>query len=188
MEIRTKDKVFLGIVIPLTLLGCYFHFVRAPQVKRLAALKMEQQRLPDEAMFPMEKRQLQKRVADAEAALAQEKAEKPPESTVTGDPSALAATRQDAVLAALTKAGVKVVRVQSLAQGTSSDDRRGEAVLRATGRCAAPEARQFTVEADYATLTTALGALATARVAVIPESVSLRVGSRTCRWEMVLWL
>ena len=188
MQVRKKDKIFLAIVLPLVLLWGYFDFVRKPLVRRFAALQIEPRQLPDEAVFPTEKRQLQKRIADAEAALAQEKAEKPPEMKVTGEPTALAAARQDAVLAALAKAGAKIVRVQPMAGEKTSEDRRGDAVLRSTERCAEPEARCFTVEADYATFLSALGAFSSARMAVIPESVSLRVGSRTCRWVMVLWL
>lgn len=188
MQVRKKDKVFLAVTLPLVLLWGYCDFVRKPLVRRFEALKAEQRQLPDETMFPTERRQLQKRLAEAEAALAQEKAEKPPEMKVAGEPAALAATRQDAVLAALMKAGAKVVRVQPMAGETAGEDRRGEAVLQATGRCAEPEARRFTVEADYATFLSALGEFSSARMAVIPESVSLRVGSRTCRWEMVLWL
>lgn len=188
MQVRKKDKIFLAVVLPLVLLWGYFDFVRKPLVRRFAALQTEQRQLPDEAMFPTEKRQLQKRIADAEAALAQEKAEKPPEMKVAGEPTALAAARQDAVLAALAKAGAKIVRVQPMAGEKTSEDRRGDAVLRSTERCAEPEVRCFTVEADYATFLSALGAFSSARMAVIPESVSLRVGSRTCRWEMVLWL
>lgn len=188
MQVRKKDKIFLAVILPLVLLWGYFDFVRKPLVRRFEALKTEQRQLPDEAMFPTEKRQLQKRLAEAEAALAQEKAEKPPALKVTGEPTALAATRQDAVLAALTKAGAKIVRVEPVAGEKTSEDRRGDAVLRATERCAAPEARRFVVEADYATFVSALGAFTAARMAVIPESISLRAGSRTCRWEMVLWL
>ena len=188
MQVRKKDKIFLAIVLPLVLLWGYSDFVRKPLVRRFAALQTEQRQLPDEAMFPTEKRQLQTRIAEAEAALAQEKAEKPPEMKVAGEPTALAAARQDAVLAALAKAGAKIVRVQPMAGEKTLEDRRGDAVLRATECCAQPEARCFTVEADYATFLSALGAFSSARMAVIPESVSLRVGSRTCRWEMVLWL
>ncbi len=189
MQVRTKDKIFLGVVAPLALLGAYFHFVRRPAVAQVAALKAEPQRLPDVEMFPAERRQLRKRVEEAEAALAAERGEAPRATSVKGDPAAAVAERQDAVLRLFTAAGVSVIHVEPEAlKGRMQEASRGCAVLSATGRCAAPEARRFVVEADYTAFQKAFQALAAEQMPVIPEALSLRVGARTCRWEMLLWL
>ncbi len=189
MQVRTKDKIFLGVVVPLVLLGAYFHFVRRPAAAQVAALKAEHRRLPDVEMFPAERRQLLKRVEEAEAALAAERGEKPPATSVKGDPAAAVAARQDAVLRLFTAAGVSVIHVEPQAAGEAAQEAsRALAVLSATGRCPAPEARRFVVEADYTAFQKALGAFAAEQMPVIPEALSLRVGARTCRWEMLLWL
>lgn len=185
--IRTKDKIFLAVVVPLAIVGAYVFGLAMPAQKRIAALREQHRVLPDVDMFPTEKRTLQRKVAETEKELAAEKAVKPPEMSVKGDPAAMVAVRQDAVLAMLTAAGVQVVKVQPVATD-GEGGARGRAVLAATERCPAPEARVFTVEADYASLVAALKAFADRQAPVVPESISLRVGGRTCRWEMTLWL
>lgn len=188
IQVRTKDKIFLAVALPLALLAAYVWLVRQPLATRTAALAAEQRNLPDEDSFPAEKRRLQRRLADAEAELAAEKAEKSPEVAVKGDPESTAAARQDAVLAVFTSAGAKVLHVQPPQAETPPEDVRGDAVLRATGRCPAPEMRQFMLEADYAVVTSVLKTFADRQTPVVPESVSLNVDGRTCRWEMTLWL
>jgi len=187
MEIRTKDKVFLAVVVPLALIAAYVGLVAMPTGKRIAVLREQHRTLPDVDMFPAEKRTLERKAAEVEQELAAERAVKPSELSVKGDPAATVAARQDAALAKFTAAGVRVLKVQPLAEGENSDAR-GRSVLAATGRCPAPEARVFTVEADYSAFAAALAAFAKDQVAVVPESISLRAGGRTCRWEVTLWL
>ena len=188
IQVRTKDRIFLGVVLPCVLLFGYAHFVREPQQKRIRALAAEHQNLPDVDLFPAEKMRLEKRLQDARADLAAARAEKEPELCVKGDPTATAATRQDAIVARLASAGGRVVRIAPPASETPDEQARGGAVLQATGRCPAPEARIFTIEADYAAFVSFLKTCASEQVPVVPEGVSMTPGGRTCRWEMTLWL
>lgn len=187
-KMRTKDKIFLAVAVPLALCAAYFYFWRAPAAKRVAALEAEERRLPCAEDFPAERRALEKRVAAAEKELEEVRAEKAPESSVKGDAGAGAAERQGAALAAFAKHGARVVRVEPVADRSDGWGARGGEVLRATGLRPSPEAMRFTVEAPYPDFTAALEEFAAARAPVVPEGVTMGRAGAKCRWEVVLWL
>lgn len=184
IEVRTKDKIFLAVLVPLALVACHFHFLRAPEARRLAVLRTEQARLPDIEQFPAERRRLEKRLLDARAALDAARAEKPPEAAVRGSAEETVAARHGAAVRTFAEAGLRVVRVETVSGGAS----RGDAVLQGTGVRPAPAARRFVLEGDYGAFLAALGAWMEAKAAVVPESVSMEGGAQTCRWEVTLWL
>lgn len=187
MVVRTKDKVFLAVVVPLALAAAYVWLWRLPTEKRLESLREEHRRLPDVEMFPMERRQLEQRAQEAERELAAARAEKPKEGAVKGDPTASATRRQDAVVAALTAKGVKVRSVAPV-QSSRQEDARGMGVLRDCGVRPTPVAIRLEVEAEYSVLVQALRAFADARAPVVPESVSLSPANSHLHWSFVLWI
>ena len=187
-KMRTKDKVFLMVAIPLALCVAYFYLWRMPVAKRVAALAAEEVRLPNAEDFPVERRAIEKRLASAEKELEEARAEKAPESSVKGDVGAGAAERQGAALAAFAKHGARVVRVEPVAERSDGWGARGGETLRATGLRPAPEAMRFTVEAPYRDFTAALEEFAAERAAVVPESVTMGRAGAKCRWEVVIWL
>ena len=187
-KMRTKDKVFLMVAIPLALCAAYFYLWRMPVAKRVGALAAEESRLPNAEDFPAERRALEKRLASAEKELEEARAEKAPESSVKGDVGASAAERQGAALAAFAKHGARVVRVEPVADRSDGWGARGGEVLRATGLRPTPEAMRFTVEAPYPDFTAALDEFAAARAPVVPEAVTMGRSGTKSRWEVVLWL
>ncbi|MGN0852236.1 MAG: hypothetical protein ACI4Q3_02540 [Kiritimatiellia bacterium] len=193
MEIRKKDKVFAAVVLPLVLIGGYVYFWRMPLARRIADLAEECRRLPDPDAFPVERRDLLARTAEAEKERTAAQAEKPAEPAVEGDAQTAVARRLQQAVSVLTGAGVRIVRVDdATAEGgpaaAAAESSRGAAVLEATGIRPVPAARRFAVEADYPDLVTALEAFARRKMAVVPEALSLTAGDRTCRWEVTLWL
>ena len=178
-KMRTKDKVFLMVAIPLALCVAYFYLWRMPVAKRIAALAAEEVRLPNAEDFPAERRAIEKRLASAEKELEEARAEKAPESSVKGDAAALAA---------FAKHGARVVRVEPVADRSDGWGARGGEVLRATGLRPTPEAMRFTVEAPYPDFTAALDEFAAARAPVVPEAVTMGRSGTKSRWEVVLWL
>lgn len=187
-KMRTKDKVFLAVALPVAACAAYFCFWRLPAVRRIGALAAEEARLPNVEDFPAERRALEKRLAAAERELEEARAEKAPESSVRGDAGAGAAERQGRVLAAFAKHGARVVRVEPVAERSDGWGARGGETLRATGLRPAPEAMRFTVEAPYRDFTAALEEFAAERAAVVPESVTMGRAGAKCRWEVVIWL
>lgn len=182
IEIRAKDKVFVAVVLPLALLGCYFGLVRQPLAKERAARLAERAGLPDPDMFPTERRALQGRVAEAEKDLAAAKAEKPAESAVRGAKEDSEAARQQAVFDVLRRQGVRIVKAAPVeAAGLCAD------VLRATGVRPEPAASRLVLEAPYPALLEALRACEAARLAVVPAAWSMTPGDAHCRWEVTLW-
>lgn len=190
MTVRTKDKVFLAVLVPVALVAAFLWFERMPTSKRLGALRAEQARLPDADLFPSERRQLEGRLAEAEKALAAARAEKPAELAVKGDAGTTMAARQDAALAAFTAKGARIVRVEPAASGRDAtrEMSRGGAVLEGTGIRPVPEARTFVMEAAYGAFVGALRCFSAAKAPVVPEGVSLTVEGKKCRWEVTLWL
>lgn len=192
IEIGKKDKIFVAVVLPLALIGGYFHFWRMPVMHRLSALEGEYRQLPDPDSFPIEKRNLAARLAEAEEALAAARAEAPVEATVEGDAQAVVASRLEQVLSILTTRGVRIVRVEAPAENESSgegnSDSRGASTLAATGLRPSPDVRKFVVEADYPAFVATLEEFARRKMPVVSERISLTVGERTSQWEMTLWL
>lgn len=190
MIVRTKDKVFLAVLVPVALVTAFVWFERMPTARRLKALRAERARLPDPDLFPAERRQLEGRLAEAEKALAAAQEEKPPALAVRGEAGTTVAARQDAALAAFTAQGARVVRVEPVLAEREAEDgaSRGAAVLEGTGIRPTPEARTFVMEAGYGAFVGALGSFAATRAPVIPEKVSLAVEGKTGRWEVTLWL
>ena len=182
IEVRTKDRIFVAVALPLALLGCYLHFVRGPLATSRTALAAERARLPDPDMFPQERRALSARVDAAARELAAARAEPPPELTVRGRPADSEGVRLQAVFDALQRGGVRVVRAEPVeAAGRAAD------VLRATGVRPEPAARRVVLEADYPALVGALLACEAGRLAVVAGALSLASGETTCRWEVTLW-
>jgi hypothetical protein len=189
-RIRTKDKIFLAVAVPLAVCAAYLHFWRMPVAKKVAALAAEERRLPCADDFPHERRALESRVAEAERELERVRAEKAPEGAVKGYADAGVAERQGCALAAFAKHGARVLRVEPMAESADGWGARGGDVLRATALRPVPEAMRFTVEAPYPDFAAALGEFAAARSPVVPEAVNMvRAGTGTkCRWEVALWL
>ena len=182
-QIRTKDKIFLAVAVPLALIGAYVWLVAMPAGKHIAALSAEHRALPDVEMFPTQKRRLEANIQAAEKELKEER-------TLTAaarrdDPAPKdAAARQAALIAKFTTAGAKVIRVENAKNTT---DAAGAKALAALGY--SPEARGFTIEARYPEFVAAMTAVSTEKTSMaVAESVSLQSDKRTCRWEMIWWL
>jgi len=61
------------------------------------------------------------------------------------------------------------------------------AILQDAGALPRVACRVFTLEGDYAAVTSSLKTMAARELAVLPESLDLRVGGRN-RWEISVWL
>lgn len=191
IEVRRKDWIFVAVAAPLAFVWCYCHFFRVPTAQGRDALVAERAQVPDPDMFPLEKRALEKRVKESEAALAEMKAEMAPEALVTGDPTASAADRQNLVLQMFADAELRLVSsglVEEQAAANPEKGSRGRAVLEATGVRPHPEGRRFVLEGDYAAFTLVLEKFALRKLAVVPESVALTTGGAFCHWEVTIWL
>lgn len=191
IEVGTKDKIFVALALPLAVFAGFVFFVRSPAVKTRTALTEERQRLPDPDLFPIERRNLANRVTETEKELAAARARKPVAAAVTGDAAASVADRQDAVFAALSQQGVRLVRVaagEGTDPGVAGEVDRAARALRETGVRPEPVERRFVVEAAYPDFVAALEAFVSMRAPVVPAAVSMTTQGRVCRWEFTLWL
>lgn len=191
IEVGTKDKIFVALALPLAVFAGFVFFVRAPAVKTQTALAEERRRLPDPDLFPIERRNLANRVTETEKELAAARARKPVAAAVVGDVAASVADRQDAVFAALSQRGARLVRVvagEGTNAGAVGDADRAARALQDTGIRPEPVERRFVVEAAYPDFVAALETFISTRAPVVPAAVSMTTQAGVCRWEFTLWL
>lgn len=189
IEVGTKDKVFIALVLPAALLWAFLHYVRTPAVKARDALAAEHGRLPDPMTFPIERRGLQERVAEAERALAAERALPPVETAVRGNPEATLAERQNAVFSVFSGNGVRIDSVDAAeAQEPDAAPASAGTALRAAGTRPEPAMRRFSATAGYSAFAAALGEFCADKSPVVPVCVSMTSDDGLCKWEFSLWL
>ena len=199
-EIRTKDKLFLAVVVPLALVAGYWYGWRAEAGRRLDGLERRHATLVTEADFPFEMATARRNLAATEAELEAERKLPPPEAKVKARRESVAAERERAVLNVLNGAGLFVAAVRN-AQTDSNirfdetaawmpESARtfvGGTILAATGVCPNPVLRTYVVEGRYPQVVKALETFAARQMAVIPEKVNLNESERG-RWTLSLWL
>lgn len=199
-EIRTKDKLFLAVVVPLAVVACYWYGWRAEAGRRLDALERRHAALVTEADFAFEMATARRNLTAAEAELEAVRKLPPPEAKVKARCESGTAERERAVLNVLNGAGLFVATVQNaqtesnirfdeIAASTLESARKfvGGDILTATGVCPNPILRTYVVEGRYPQVVKALEAFASRQMAVIPEKVNLNESERG-RWTLTLWL
>ncbi len=199
-EIRTKDKLFLAVVVPLAVVACYWYGWRADAGRRLNDLEHRHAALVTEEGFPFEMRTAQRNLAAAEAELEAERKTPPPEAKVKARRESVAAERERAVLNVLNGAGLFVAAVRNaqteqsgqfdeIAALPAESERAfvGGTILAATGVCPSPVLRTYVIEGRYPQVVKALETFAARQMAVVPEQVNLFDSSRG-RWLLSLWL
>ena len=199
-EIRTKDKLFLAVVVPLALVAVYWYGWRAEAGRRLDGLERRHATLVTEADFPFEMATARRNLAATEAELEAERKLPPPEAKVKARRESVAAERERAVLNVLNGAGLFVAaaknaqtdsnsRFDETAAWMSESARAfvGGTTLAATGVCPNPILRTYVVEGRYPQVVKALETFAARQMAVIPEKVNLNESERG-RWTLTLWL
>ena len=199
-EIRTKDKLFLAVVVPLALVAVYWYGWRAEAGRRLDGLERRHATLVTEADFPFEMATARRNLAATEAELEAERKLPPPEAKVKARRESVAAERERAVLNVLNGAGLFVAaaknaqtdsnsRFDETAAWMSESARAfvGGTTLAATGVCPNPILRTYVVEGRYPQVVKALETFASRQMAVIPEKVNLNESERG-RWTLTLWL
>ncbi len=199
-EIRTKDKLFLAVVVPLAVVAIYWYGWRADAGRRLDGLEHRHATLVTEEDFPFEMATARRNLAATEAELAAERKTPPPEAKVKARRESVAAERERTVLNVLNGAGLFVAAVRN---AQTEQDRRfdevaafpveiarafvGGTTLAATGVCPNPVLRTYVVEGRYPQVVKALETFATRQMAVVPEQVNLLDSTRG-RWLLSLWL
>lgn len=199
-EIRTKDKLFLAIVVPLAAVACYWFGWRTDAARRFGDLERRHATLVAEDDFDFEMAKARRELAASEADLEAERKIPVPEAKVKARRESVAAERERAVLEVLHGAGLFVsaasgAQVELNPQYENEDALSVESerafvggdILKATGVCLEPILRMYVVEGRYPQVVKALEAFATRQMAVIPEQVNVSESGRG-RWKLSLWL
>lgn len=203
LKIRSKDKVFVALVLPATAFWAYWHFYRGPAEARLSELDKMNAALFDDERFSAEmdkavkdraaareargKADAEKARVDAEkvkadaelvaanAQVADEKAVALPPPKVVADPAVTAAQRENQVMTVFREAGLFVAKVEAVPAILTA------AALSATGSCPAPISRRYVLEGKYSQVKSALVAFAARKMAVIVGKVAMNE-SGAGRW------
>ena len=205
-EIRTKDKLFVAVVLPVAIVAAYIYFWRAEAGRRVDELAARSAVLVKAEDFDFEMARAKKSRAEALEELEAEKKVPTPEAKVRGKSEAKIAERERAVMGVLREAGlvIRAARNEGEDEGFVVEDEfgdevvgeayrggaevfRGGDVLKATG--VRPEAakRIYMVEGRYPQVVAALEIFATREMAVVVEKVEMREG-RHRRWVLTIWL
>lgn len=189
-EIRTKDKLFLAVVVPVAVIAAYWYGWRTSASKRLAELETRHEQLVAVEDFPMEKRRAERELVEANAELEAERKVPPPQTKVSADAQASAAERERQVLQLLREAGLTVVGSTASKDGAGASGpnaAKGGELLKATGLRNAPVHRAYTVDGRYPDVVKALKAIDERKMAAIPDRVQMRASGRN-RWTLEIWL
>ena len=177
--IRTKDKLFVTVLLPLALAALYVWGWRTDAAKRLDALAARERTLVTEAAFPQEMQRLDARRKTAERELGEVRKLPPPAAEVRVSPQVSVAEREAEAIAALRAAGLTVSSMTRLDGGD------GGAPLRATGACPDPVLRAFAVDGGYPAVKRALETLVARRLAMVAWRISMTAEGR---WKLEIWL
>lgn len=184
MEIRTKDKIFLAVFLPVAIIGAYAYLWRMDAAKSIASLADSHANLVAVEDFPMEERIRKARLSEAEQELELERALPLAEQKVVADAAASVAMREREVMKVFADAGLAVMRCDATSENHADAS---AAALSATGLCPAPVRRRYTLDGTYPAVKRALDAFCRARMAVIPESLVMRP-SGFARWALEISL
>jgi hypothetical protein len=175
IEVRSKDKVFLAIALPMVVAGLYFWWVRPAEIKKLDVLKAQDRVTVTEAEYPSAKRIAEKAEKEALAKLESERAIPLPAPKVVGKESDAPAVRTRAVVENFRKSGVRVVSSAVVEENNVS---RSASVLKVTGIRHLPLVRAYAIEGDFRSLCAALHGFEKAKMPVIVDSVASEGGNR----------
>ena len=190
--VRTKDKLFLAVALPLAAAGAYFWCYRADAARKLDALRGETAALVSQETFDDEMRVARRRLAEAEEELAAERKVAPAAVKVKGDAAETPAEREREVLRVFRDCGIGVMRTEDALRGGSAAqlgdglDARAAHALTAAGVRPEPALRRYVLDGAYPAVRNALSAIASREMAVIPVSVEMRENGRG-RWTVLLW-
>ena len=186
-EIRTKDKLFLAVVVPAALLAAYWYGWRASAGRQVAELQGRQAQLVTAEDFPAEKRRADRELAEAKAELEAERKIPQPQVAVAADAGASEAERERQVLQVFREAGLTVVASEAPRGGAVAGSGKAGELLKATGVRPLPGHRAYTADGRYPDVVKALRAFAEKKMAVIPDCVQMRAAGRN-RWTLEVWL
>ena len=186
--VRAKDKLFLAVAIPLAAVALYAYAYRAGATRKLESLRMESASLVDEMTFDDDMRSAKRALAAAEAELATESSAPVPPSAVKASADESPAERERQVLEVLLTCGIGVIRTEDATPKSGANDgtARGGDALKATGVRPDPSLRRYTLDGAYPAVRRALGAFASRKMAVVPESLEMRENGRG-RWTLSIW-
>lgn len=179
--IRTKDKLFLAVVIPVALAIAYLCIWRAGESRRVGEMEREDAALVTVEDYPAELEKCRRLLEEAQAELEAEEKHPMPETKFKGSADDSMAARELAVLEVLGIEGLLVGK----SRNAEVDVQTVREVLVRTGLRPDPVCREYSVAGSYPKICSALRTIAERKMSVIPERVEM---TEPGRWTLALWL
>lgn len=177
LEIRTKDKIFLVVVMPILVSALYWWMWRDDAAKRLRNLQEEDLKLVELEDFPMEYKKAENRFSASSLKLEEARRLKPSCEFTLPSTDATFAERESVVLEILRKSGLEILRISSSEHDNSANADEFQLATNYRGQL-----RRYTLSGTYPSVMRALKKLSNNRVAVIPEEVGMTVSGHSARW------
>ena len=168
IEIGLRDKIFVAVVLPLTLAALYSQMWRPETISRLQTLESRDRSTVSEALFPGEKRSLVLSAETAEKELKAEEAKELPASKFTGSPKDSRAARTQMVVEVFRTAALRVVSSEVV---ETRGDSRETALLCATGTRADAVKRKYVLKGTFSAVRAALEGFVERKMPVVVSSV-----------------
>ena len=182
MEIRTKDRLFLLVAVPVAAAAGYCWLWRSDAVKQIDTLERRCAALVEKEDFPLEKKRAERELGLAGAELEKERKIETRSPEVVAERGENAAERERTVLAVFRESGLAVRRGEIVKEPNAA-----AATLKATGLRPKPVVRRYTLEGRYPQLVRALELFASRKLAVIVASIAMGGGDRG-RWILEVTL
>ncbi|MBO5642907.1 MAG: hypothetical protein J6S51_02760 [Kiritimatiellae bacterium] len=183
LEVRTKDKVFLAVLIPILTAFLYWWIWRDDALKRLRSLQEEDLKLIEVDDFPMEYQKAQMRFDASKLKLENAKLLKPSQQLVSPSIDSTFAERETIVLDILRQSGLEILRISSSERDNSANANEFQLATNYKGQL-----RRYTLSGTYPSVMRALKKLSNHRVAVIPEEVGMTILGHSARWVIEVLL
>jgi hypothetical protein len=171
IEVRTKDKFFICVVLPVIAAIAYFAHFRNAETAKMKSLRDKDFSTVSEEAYPVEKNIRLSRLKEAEAKLQEEKSVAPSREFVVADNSLSVSHRTRNVVQVFRKSSLtveEVAKVKDIRGG------RAENVLRSTLAMENPVRRAYRIDGGFSSLKAAVDEFADKKFAVIIAQLELQ--------------
>ena len=202
IKFTRKDKIFAMVFPPVAVVALYGWFAAAPLHREVSGLGDHLASLGGEESLAIRRQVLERKLVTVKEQLrkAEASAVAAPESAAVVSAEENDATRLRRVCDLLISCGVRILSCSVASSTNSQPDSESGYQPENTGRCADvlkqmgvahPSVWRISIEAPYPALTKMLREIATRKLPVIPETISMNGGVDADKpefWTITLWL
>lgn len=187
MTITLRDKIFVLVAAPLSVLALGFYFLHRPLSRQLASMRDRAMELGDCDSLRRQKRAYDRRLEESIRYLEAESKETREQSRSLGIDSLEPAQRLRRAHGVFSAENVRVVSTRRVLDDSESAS---AGILHGAGMRGAPQRWQVVFQGSYESFLSALESLSREKVPIVIESLSMRTDAAGTlpQWEVALCL